>query len=682
MPEPDPASDAGRRHHHGAGAVAAAAGGYLVVALVVWWQVWSRHPTSTTTCGCGDSALFLWFFAWPAHALAHGIDPFHSVAMSPPGGVNLLANTSELALGVVLAPVTWAFGPVAAMNVALTLAPALSALAMFVLVARWVAWAPAAWAAGLLYGFSPLVLVSLSDAHLMLGWAVVPPLVVACVDELTVVRGRRPVVVGAVLGILLVAQFFVGTEVLLLLGVVAVCAVALGAGVALVRRTGVTPSARRLAVGLGTGAATAGVLLAWPTWYALAGPAHVSGRVWPTLDLGSEGTTLRGFVWPTPPSAGYTLFTHRVGGYQGPTLSGQYVGLGILAVAVVGLATYRRDRRLGCFGALAALTAVLSLGEGPSVWLPWRLAAGRPVLQNVIPSRFVLLTYLSLAVMVGLVADHAHRAVRDRTDHAHRAARDRTNHAHRAAPDRTGPDGPPAAVRRWAPPAAGLAVVLVALGPVAAYLAPTVPMVTQPVRAPSWFTTVAPRLERHPVLLVFPVPEQVIESAMAWQAVVGFPYTMVGGGGPDGVVQRSGAERAGYAAIGRASFSFTRQVLRPGDVAATRRALASWGVSGTVLPDGPGLAPYDRVTSVPYTVAFVTAVTGRGPTRRLGSWVWSGLDGDLPTTPGPTPGALAGCVTLGASGSPAAMERVATCVLALPSPGVTGSVSARDGRGN
>src|SRR5664280_1771966 len=194
------------------------------MAVVLWWNVWSAHPTATTTCSCGDSALFLWFFAWPAHALAHGLDPFASAAMSHPGGVNLLANTSVLALGVVLAPVTWVFGPVASMNVALTVAPALSALAMFVLVRRWVDWTPAAFGAGLLYGFSPLVLVGLSDAHLMLGWAVVPPLVVVCLDELLTSSRHGPVVIGVVLGLLLVVQFFVGTEVLLLLGIAGVCA--------------------------------------------------------------------------------------------------------------------------------------------------------------------------------------------------------------------------------------------------------------------------------------------------------------------------------------------------------------------------------------------------------------------------------------------------------------------------
>jgi hypothetical protein len=166
------------------------------------------------------------------------------------------------------------------------------------------------------------------------------------------------------------------------------------------------------------------------------------------------------------------------------------------------------------------------------------------------------------------------------------------------------------------------------------------------------------------VLLVFPVPNQVIESAMAWQATAGFPYAMVGGGGPGGVVERTGTERPGAEAIGRASFSFAGQQLRPGDVAATRAALVSWRVDTAVLPDQPGLPAYDQVTSVPYAVAFLTAVTGRTPQRVAGSWMWPHVSTDLPTGPGPAPAAVDACVSLGSNGSPAAVERVAACVLA------------------
>jgi len=626
------------------------AAAYLGLALVVWWQVWSTHPTSTTTCGCGDSALFLWFFAWPAHALAHGLNPLHSTAMSHPGGVNLLANTSELALGVVLAPVTWVFGPVASMNVALTLAPALSALAMFFLARRWVSWAPAAFAAGLLYGFSPLVLVSLSDAHLMLGWAVVPPLVVACCDEL-LFGTRPPVIVGLALGLLLVVQFLVGTEVLLLLGIAGAFAVVILAAYGLRHREAVRAGARRVGVGVAVAGTVTVLLLVYPSWYALAGPSHISGRVWPLIDVGLEGTTLHAFLWPTPVSAGFTLFTHRVGGYQGPTLSGQYVGLGMVLVAVVGVLVWRSDRRLWFFGAMTAVSVALSLGASRTVWLPWQLADGRPLLQDIIPSRFLVVIYLSLAVVLAVVVDRTRTAI-----------------GRRVGPVDAGTSGRGRRVSgagRWVPGLAGLAVAGVALVPIAVYLSPTVPMVTRPVRPPTWFTTVAPRLPARSVLLVFPVPYQVIESAMAWQAVTDFPYAMVGGGGPGGVVQRTGAERAGAEAIGRASFSFTGQMLRPGDVVATRHALAGWGVTGVALPDQPGLPAYDRVTSVPYTVAFVTAVLGRAPIRQAGSWVWNGVARAPVAGPGPSPASVDACTSLGADGTTVAMERVAACVIAL-----------------
>ncbi len=88
-----------------------AALGYLALSVALWWQVWSTHPTSVTTCGCGDTSLFTWFLEWPAYALSHGMNPLYSTYLFHPGGVNLLSNTAEVGLGIVLAPVTWAFGP-------------------------------------------------------------------------------------------------------------------------------------------------------------------------------------------------------------------------------------------------------------------------------------------------------------------------------------------------------------------------------------------------------------------------------------------------------------------------------------------------------------------------------------------------------------------------------------------
>ncbi len=70
-----------------------ASAAYLMLSLIVFSSVWARHPTSTTTCGCGDSSLFTWFLEWPAYAIPHGLNPLYSTAMFHPSGVNLPANT-------------------------------------------------------------------------------------------------------------------------------------------------------------------------------------------------------------------------------------------------------------------------------------------------------------------------------------------------------------------------------------------------------------------------------------------------------------------------------------------------------------------------------------------------------------------------------------------------------------
>ena len=116
----------------------------------------------------------------------------------------------------------------------------------------------------------------------MLGMAAVPPLLVLCLDELLVRQRWRWWVTGLAIGGLAFVQFFLGTE-LLVLTVIAGGHRRAGAGG---RRRRVpprrvwspgcpTPCGRRA-----TAAVSSAVLLAWPAWFALAGPAHLSGNIW------------------------------------------------------------------------------------------------------------------------------------------------------------------------------------------------------------------------------------------------------------------------------------------------------------------------------------------------------------------------------------------------------------------
>jgi hypothetical protein len=616
----------------------AGAFGYLTLSVALWWNVWSSHPTSVTTCGCGDSSLFTWFLEWPAYAMSHGLNPLYSTHLFHPSGVNLLSNTAEIGFGMVLAPVTWVFGPIATLNVALTLSPALSALTMYVLLRRWVSWSPAAFVGGLLYGFSPFIIVSLTDAHLMLGMAAVPPLIVLCLDELLTRQRWRWWVTGLTIGALALVQLSVGTELLVMTAIVAAigaCLVAVYAAVlhrdVLVARA---PYAFRA-----TGAAVASsiLLLAWPAWFALQGPAHLSGNVWGSTLLSYGGDSFRFLVHPMAPSSKVTALTHQVGGYQAPSLSGQYFGIGLLAVLALGLVIWRRDRHLWLLATVGVVCTFLSLGLSFHGWTLWRLFVRAPLMENVIPSRFVLFTYLCAAAMLGIVIDHVRRATAGRT-----------------------PRNVGRAIFGWC---AGMVVAGVALVPIVSYFADGLPLAAVPVQLPAWFATVAPDLPPNQVLLVFPFAFR--QSNMTWQAVDRMRYAMVGGGGPNSLLSRAGKEQAGDRFLAYLSFAGGSQEIVAGEVAAVRSALDGWGVTGIVLPDPKGLAEYDRTAAVRSIVVLTTAATGRAPDYRAHAWVWSGVDRAGPAV-NPTARQLASCAEGTADGSVASIQASAACILAQP----------------
>jgi hypothetical protein len=347
---------------------------YLLLSLGVWWHVWTGHPSTTTTCGCGDSSLFQWFLAWPAYAISHGLDPWYSSAMFYPHGTNLLSNTAVVGVGIVLAPVTWLFGPIATFNVAITLAPALSAFAMFVLLRRWVAWSPAAFFGGLLYGFSPFILLGLTDGHLMLSMAPMPPLLVLCLDELLVRQRRSPVTGGLLLGLVVTVQFFIGTETLVMVGIAAAIGIVLTLIYGALHRDVLVRKVRHAVLGMASAAVTVAVLLAYPTWFALAGPAHLSGPIWGTDLISYGGTNLHDYFLPARSYPQVLSLSHRLGGYQGLPFSGQYLGIGLTAVLVTGLVVWWRDLRLWLFAivgvvAVPALDGTLTIRVGDSLGL-------------------------------------------------------------------------------------------------------------------------------------------------------------------------------------------------------------------------------------------------------------------------------------------------------------------------
>ncbi|ADL45166.1 hypothetical protein [Micromonospora aurantiaca (nom. illeg.)] len=460
--------------------------GYLGLAVLLTTGQWRRPERLFHQAG--DQMLFEWMLARAARAVTGGENPLWSGALNAPDGVNLMANTSVLGLGVPLTPVTVVFGSQAAFLVAVTLSLAGTATAWYALLARRLVRSRAAAAVGGLFcGFAP-GMVAQAGAHLHMAAQFLVPVILALVFRPATDRVRRD---GVLLGLAVAYQVFLGEEVLVFL--------ALAAGVfagayALADRAAARRLAPVVARRLGVGALVAGVLLAYPLWFQFAGPGHYRGMPFHTegyrLDVVSFVTTARQSVAGDARRAGLLS--------PNPTEQNSFLGpfLPLLAVLVV-VRLWRRPlvRALAACGLLFAL---LSLGSPVVVNRhdtglpgPYRLLAGVPLLDLVVPARFALVCVPVLGVLLALALDRVRRG----------------------------------GVRTWAPWAGAVAAALLPLAPTPIRAVP-VPPVPAVVSGGGWREYVPPGRTLVPVP---PVTGAAVSPAMFWSARTALAFDAPGG---------------------------------------------------------------------------------------------------------------------------------------------------------
>ena len=158
-----------------------------------------------------DPQIFIWSFGWAAHALAHGHNPLLTDAIWAPSGLNLAWVTTTPALGILFAPLTWLFGPIAAYNTAAILMPATAAWTMFLLCRSLThrTW-PSAFG-GYLFGFSSYVFGHMTGELHLTSVFLLPLLVLVTVQHVRGEISNRKVVLQA--GVLLGAELYLSTEI-------------------------------------------------------------------------------------------------------------------------------------------------------------------------------------------------------------------------------------------------------------------------------------------------------------------------------------------------------------------------------------------------------------------------------------------------------------------------------------
>jgi hypothetical protein len=515
-----------------------------------------------------------------------------------------LVNATWMAGGVLFAPITWIFGPIAAFNVVVTLAPVVSGWCCFLAVRAVTRFVPGQIVASVLYGFSPFIVANDRVGHYFAIWLIYPPLAFLCLYDLLVTRRHRPIVVGVALGLLTVVQFFISTEILAMSALMIVIGVV--AAIVVAPRTA-WARCRDVVAGLGVALAIVAAVLAYPAWFALYGPRHIIGDPW--FVVGVAGIPVSGIV-SAGPGVHQPLPLYVLSGYfggAGPNSS--YLGIALLGFLLVSSVVWFRRRLARVVAVTGAISWLFSLGQARA-WMPWRFFEHVPVVSQIAPPCFSVITVLAAAFLLALSADGWWNLAVDR--HARRAQAPHRRHNRRIL----GASGTVLALVS--------AATLIPVG--AAY---SLPYVIHHEPTPVWFRHDALRLPPQTVVLTFPLPG---DAAMGWQAVDGMRFRIVGGyaivPGGDGRHSEGLSPFRGSAAVlqslartGIGSLpSAPLRVLRQ-----MRTSLHHWGVGVVVVPmtEGQGLS---------YAADFFTAVLGRSPRIQGHAWVWYGL-GSRSTVP-------------------------------------------------
>ena len=555
---------------------------YTALAVLLFHEAWA-DPRHLTVGGHGDPEATIWYYAWIQHALSHGNNPMLSDFLNYPDGINLAWQTSQPLAAVASWPVALAAGPYVAYDVVATAALALSAWCAYLAIRRWVPRRSAAFAGGLLYGFSPYMTAH-SLGHVNLTLAFIPPLFLLALDEVLVRRRLSPLRAGLLLGLLAVVQLYLTEEILATSAIMALVGVLTLAAMHRDRWRAALPHVARA---LGVAAAMVLALGAPLLYVQFLGPHHLSGTF---QHPGGFSSDLLSFVVPTgvqqvDPGLAQRAVSHFSG--NGAEQNG-YLSLPFLLILAYTLWRFRRLVWVRVTAVAGAVAVVLSmgptlhiLGHSTHIPLPWAIFEHLPVFSNIIPARVMLYAFLVAAMLLALFVDHMLRS----------------------------------GGRVLAVGAAGLAATAV-------LLLPTVHFLAAPHDDPAFFAATGDqqRIPEGASVLVAPfVNHPAIASAEVWQVVGGMRFRV-----PSGYFLQPDPAKSDDHLTGPILRPLSQAIVDIGNsagapaltdavLAAMRDDLRHWRTSVVVV------APWAHEDEM---VQLLTTVVGRPPEQDQGVFVW------------------------------------------------------------
>jgi hypothetical protein len=381
----------------------AALGSYLLLAVLVLIQLWIDPNGRVLAANDDDHGVFMFLVGHGERVLFHGENPFFSTRLNAPDGVNMMANTSILALSLPMAPVTHVLGVGVSIVVLLTLGLFGTAAAWYFVLSRHLVRSRlAAYVGGLWCGFAP-AMVSHANGHINFVAQFVVPFIVWQVLRLR--EPGRAVRGGLILSALIVLQVFINEETLLFtaltLGVFVLAYAAMGLREA-------KAVAKPFLAGLGVTALVSSAVLAYPLWFQFFGPRNYHGQPFSPDKYVTDLLSLGAFARQSLAGNGAVARALSVSATEDNT----FFGLPVLILLVVVMVVLRRSAAAKASAVAGLVLLVMSMGprlrvagHDTDIPLPFGLISRIPIIDLVSVTRFAMVTATVVGLLLALACD-------------------------------------------------------------------------------------------------------------------------------------------------------------------------------------------------------------------------------------------------------------------------------------
>ena len=331
---------------------------YVAAGIAVSW------PRVTYLAGrlpaTRDAGGYVWDFWWVARQVSHLASPWSTSYIAAPVGTDLGYHTLMPLPGLLMTPVTLAFGPSASYNLLSIACPGLLCYAMYRAARLWLPSQTGAIAAGALFGLSSILAWrSWYEVNLAAGALFLPMALEASVRLRRRPGRRQAIILGVVMG----AAVLTDQESAVLAAIVT----ALVLLPWMLRH----PAPARLwppALATAVGAVIATPQIAAMTQQALAGGASASQARSLAMDYVNSGAGPGQLFAPSPRVGNFGMKGIGSLYYSGPvSMATVTFGLVLTVLALFGLAVAGRRRSARLLGLLWAGCVLLSLGS--AVWI-------------------------------------------------------------------------------------------------------------------------------------------------------------------------------------------------------------------------------------------------------------------------------------------------------------------------